>query len=64
MSNSCNTHATKLFHSIKVLTGIVLQYRVKYFFYRNMQNYEIMISYFVIFERFYQFFNKNDIPML
>ena len=31
-------------------------------FYHNKQKYakyEIMISYFVIFERFYQFFNKN-----
>ena len=68
MSNSYNTHDTELFPSTKVLaiTGIVLQHRGKYFIYpfpfdHNKQEYaqyEIMISYFVIFERYYQFVNK------
>ena len=73
MSNSYNAQDTELFPSTKVKTGIVLKHRGKYFFYpsqfyhkknRNMQNIKIMISYFVIFERFYNFFNRNDILML
>ena len=68
MSNSYNVHVhdTELFPSTKGLTDIVLQHGAKYFiypspFYHNKQKYakyEIMISCFVIFERFYQFFNK------
>ena len=66
MSNSYNTHDTECIPSTNLLTCIVLQHRGKYFFYpfpsyHNKQEYakcEIMISYFVIFERFYQFFFK------
>ena len=72
MSNSFNTQDTELFPSTKALTGIVLQHRGKHFFYPSLfyhnkqeyAKYEIMNSYFVIFGRFYQFFDKNDIPML
>ena len=72
MSNSYSTHDTEFFPCTNVLTGIVLQHRGKYLFYHSPFNhnkqkyakYEIMISYFVIFERFYQFFNEKDIPML
>ena len=68
MSNSYNTQDTELFSSTNVLTGI----GTKYFFYSSpfyhnkhkCAKYEMMTSYFVIFERFYQFFNRNDIPML
>ena len=72
MSNFYNTHDTELFPSTKVLIYIVLKHRSKLFFYpfpfyHNKQKYakyEIMISYFVIFERFYKFFNTNGNPML
>ena len=72
MSNCYNTHDNGLFPSTNVLVDIVLQKGTKYFsypspFYHNKQKYakyEIIISCFVIFEKFYRFFNKNDIPML
>ena len=54
--------------------SVILLYNIgaKYFlypspFYHNKQKYEkyeITIPYFVIFYRFYESFNKNDIPML
>ena len=61
MSNSYNTQNTELFPNTKVFTGVVLQHRGKILLlhfpsYRNKKKYakyEIMILYFVIFERFY-----------
>ena len=62
MSNCYNTHATELFPSTNVLTGIVLQHRGKTFLLpfphfitiNKFAKYEIMISYFFILERFYE----------
>ena len=61
-----------MFPSTKEFTGIELQHRGKIFLLafpilsQQTENvkYEIMISYFVIFERFYQFCEKKDIPVL
>ena len=63
MSNSYNTQDTKLFPNTKVFTSVVLQHRGKILLlpfpsYHNKKKYakyEIMILYFVIFERFYRF---------
>ena len=63
MSNSYNTQDTELFPNTKVFTCVVLQHRGRILLlsfpsYHNKKKYakyEIMISYFVIFERFYQF---------
>ena len=63
MSNSYNTKDTELFPNTKVFTGVVLQHRRKILLlpfpsYHNKKKYakyEIMILYFVIFERFYRF---------
>ena len=63
MSKSYNTQDTKLFPNTKVFTGVVLQHRGKILLlpfpsYHNKKKYakyEIMILYFVIFERFYRF---------
>ena len=62
MSNSYNTHDTKLFPCTMVLTGYGEKFG--YYpspFYHNKQKYA---KYEIMTERFYQFFNKNEIPML